>query len=167
MSTYIPQFYVHVITFPCHSLNAAQLISVINSSSPSTPYIRQWNGWSLVQVMACRLFGAKPLPKPMLLYCQLDSWEQVSVKFESEFCYFHSIKCILKWCLPKWRPFCPGGRWVKGRSQAAYKSPHTQGTLVDLGLKFTSFGKISVLYLTITTRPGRKPSVKWNMNFRK
>ena len=31
--------------------------------------------------MACRLFGAKPLPAPILAYCQLDSWEQISVKF--------------------------------------------------------------------------------------
>ena len=29
--------------------------------------------------MACRLFGAKPLPEPMLAYCQLDSWEQISM----------------------------------------------------------------------------------------
>ena len=32
--------------------------------------------------MACRLFGAKPLPEPMLA-CQLDSLEKNSVKFES------------------------------------------------------------------------------------
>ena len=30
--------------------------------------------------MACRLVGAKPLPEPMLTYCQLDPWEQTSVK---------------------------------------------------------------------------------------
>ena len=29
--------------------------------------------------MACRLFGAEPLPEPMLAYCQLDSWEQIPV----------------------------------------------------------------------------------------
>ena len=28
------------------------------------------------------LFGAKPLPKPMLVYCQFDYWEQMSVKLE-------------------------------------------------------------------------------------
>ena len=39
--------------------------------------------------MARRLFGAKPLPEPMLVYCKLDSWEQSSVKFESEFYHFH------------------------------------------------------------------------------
>ena len=44
--------------------------------------------------MACRLFGAKPLPEPVLVYCQLDSWEQISVKFEFEFYHFHARKCI-------------------------------------------------------------------------
>ena len=38
--------------------------------------------------MACRLFGAKSLPKPMLAYRQLDPREQVSVKFESDFIIF-------------------------------------------------------------------------------
>ena len=31
--------------------------------------------------MACRLFGAKPLSKPMLGFCQLHPEEQISVKF--------------------------------------------------------------------------------------
>ena len=35
-----------------------------------------------------RLVGAKPLPEPVLVHCQLDSPEQVSVKFESEFYHF-------------------------------------------------------------------------------
>ena len=30
---------------------------------------RAWS--ALVHVMACRLFGAKPLPEPMLVYCQI------------------------------------------------------------------------------------------------
>ena len=68
-------------------------------------------GSSLVQVMACRLFGAKPLPEPMLAFHQLDSRKQISVKFESEFCHFHSRKFIWKCRLPKWRP-CSGGRWA-------------------------------------------------------
>ena len=59
--------------------------------------------------MACRLFGTKPLPEPMLAYCRLDSWKQISGKFESEFHHFHSGKCIWKCCLPVWRPSCPGG----------------------------------------------------------
>ena len=31
--------------------------------------------------MACHLFGPEPLPEPMMVYCQLDSWEQISVEF--------------------------------------------------------------------------------------
>ena len=81
---------------------------VIKSSPPSVAYIRKWTESALVQVMACRLFGAKPLPEPMLPYCQLDYWEQNSVKFEWEFPQFHSRKCIWNCRLPKWRPFCPG-----------------------------------------------------------
>ena len=78
-------------------------------SPPSAAYMRQWTGPALVQVMACRLFSAKPLPQPTLAYCQLDSWEQISVKFESEFYNFDSRKCIWKCRRPEWRPFCPGG----------------------------------------------------------
>ena len=55
----------------------------VNSPPPSAAYTHQWTGSALVQVMACRLFGAKPLPKPMLAYCLLNSWEQISVKFVS------------------------------------------------------------------------------------
>ena len=44
-----------------------------------------------------------------LAYCQLDSWEQISMKFEQEFYNFDSRKCIWKCRLPEWRPFCPGG----------------------------------------------------------
>ena len=45
----------------------------------------------------------------MLAYCQLNSWEHISVKFESEFYHFHSRKFIWKCCLPKWQQFCPWG----------------------------------------------------------
>ena len=51
--------------------------------------------------MACRLVGAKPLSETMLECCQLDSYEQTSVKFKSKFWHFISRKCL--W---KWRPFC-------------------------------------------------------------
>ena len=81
----------------------------VNLSPPSAAYMRQWIGSALVQIMAGRLFGTKPLPEPMLAYCQLDSWEQISVNFESELYHFHSRKFIWKCRLPKWRPFCPRG----------------------------------------------------------
>ena len=52
----------------------------LNSSPPSAAYMSQWIGSALVKIMACRLFGAKPLSKPLLGYCQLDPEEQTSVK---------------------------------------------------------------------------------------
>ena len=82
---------------------------IFKSSPPNATYMGKRTRSSLVQVMVCCLFSAKPLPEPMLRYCQLDSWEQVSVKFEQEFYHFHSRKCIWKYCLPKWPPFCQGG----------------------------------------------------------
>ena len=78
--------------------------------------MRQWTGSSLNQVIACRLFGANPLPEPMLAYCQLDSWEQTSVKFESQLCHFYSKKFIWKCRLSK---FSPGGDKLK-RHNGAY-----------------------------------------------
>ena len=35
-------------------------------------FMRQWIRSSLIQLMACRLLGARPLPKPMMTYYQLD-----------------------------------------------------------------------------------------------
>ena len=33
---------------------------------------------------------------------------EILVKFESEFCHFHSRKCIWKYRMPQWWPFYPG-----------------------------------------------------------
>ena len=52
----------------------------VNSSPPSSAYMRQWIRSALVQIMACRLFGDKPLSKPVLGYCQLDPKEETSVE---------------------------------------------------------------------------------------
>ena len=52
-----------------------QCASVLTHPPPplSAAYMRQWNGLPPAQVMACRLFGPKPLPEPTLYYCQFDS----------------------------------------------------------------------------------------------
>ena len=47
---------------------------------PSAVYMRRWIGSALIRVMVSRLFGAKPLPEPVLNYNQLDPREQTSVK---------------------------------------------------------------------------------------
>ena len=88
----------------------------------------QWTASALVQIMACRLFGAKSLPEPMLAYCQLDSREQISMKFESEFYQFHSRKCIWNCRLPKWRPYCHGKDelmcWSRRRTRLMRRSQY-------------------------------------------
>ena len=42
----------------------------VNSSPISAAYMRQWIAPALLQIMDCRLFGAKPLSEPTLGYCQ-------------------------------------------------------------------------------------------------
>ena len=52
---------------------ATQLgVLFINSSLRSTAYICQWIRSAVVHIMACRLFGAKPLSQPILGYCKLE-----------------------------------------------------------------------------------------------
>ena len=88
------------------------LIQPINSSPPSDTYMHQWTGSTMVQVMACRLVGAKPLHEPMLTFRELDSQKQTSVKLESKYRTFHSWKCTWKWRLWHGDHFVRG-RWVK------------------------------------------------------
>ena len=66
----------------------------VSSSSRSAAYIGRWTESSLVQVMACRLFRAKPLPEPMLVYCQLDPWEHVSWNLNRSLIIFIQENCI-------------------------------------------------------------------------
>ena len=63
--------------------------------------------------MVCRMFGARPLPEPTLSYCQLNSWDQTPVKFESKYKTFHSWKCIGKCRLRRAGQFFQGGDGLK------------------------------------------------------
>ena len=70
VSNFVPHFVMDLITYPCwdwsettFSKKEPHMISHFNSLKP------------------CHLFSAKPLPEPMLLtFCQLDPWEQTSLK---------------------------------------------------------------------------------------
>ena len=84
-----------------------------NSSPPSATFMCQWIGSALVQIMACCLFGAKPLFKPTLGYCQLDHKGQTSGQFENTKLFIHenafeNIVCEMAAILSR-------GRWVKRR----------------------------------------------------
>ena len=50
-------------------------IVVVNSSPAGAANIRQRIGSILAQIVACRLIGTKPFPKPMLFYCELKHYE--------------------------------------------------------------------------------------------
>ena len=82
--------------------------TLINSSPPSAAYMQQWIRSPLVKIMACRLFGAKPLSEPMLEYCQLDPKEQTSMTISSKYKTFHSRKCIWKYRLRNGDHFVQG-----------------------------------------------------------
>ena len=110
ISNYIHIELWHVITHPCPNSNSGLVYAVdvgawFNSSPPSAAYMRHWIGSALVQIMACRLFGAKPLFKPMLLPIRpLWNFCEILIKMVN----FSFIKLSSA----KWWPFCPGGRWV-------------------------------------------------------
>ena len=99
----------------------------------SVAYLRQWTRLSLVQVMACRLFGAKTSPESMLAYCQPDSWEQISVKFR-----IGILSCSFIYCSISCR------RWTKyiyflylthgfnGLHKDNYKARRATSTFLDL-----------------------------------
>ena len=75
----------HLIHIACRSYNhlSSMVVSYfrfVNISPPSAVYMRRWNESASVQILVCRLSGAKPSSKPMPYYCELDPWEQNSVK---------------------------------------------------------------------------------------
>ena len=57
-----------ILDTACYSLYKSPL----NSLRPSDAYMRRQPRPALVQILACRLFGAKPLPEPMLEYLKWD-----------------------------------------------------------------------------------------------
>ena len=71
----------------------------INSSPPSAAYMRQWTGSALVQVMACRLFGA------WLIGPICTNFNEVGIKIQN----FSFMKMHLKMLSAKLQPFCPRG----------------------------------------------------------
>ena len=92
-----------------------QDIHIFNLSPPSAAYKGQWIGSALVQLMACRLFGAKPLSEPVLPYCQLGRprgtyFSRIFFKIQK----FSFTKMHLQISSAKWRPFCSGGGELTG-----------------------------------------------------
>ena len=73
-------------------------------------YMRRRTWSALIQVMACRLFGAKPLPEPINAHLLLI--EPLGTNLSEnriEIQKFSFNKMHLKMSSAKWRPFCPRG----------------------------------------------------------
>ena len=68
----------------------------LNTLRLNDVYMLQWTIPSLVKITARGLFGAKPLSAPMVVYFQIDPWEQNPVKFGSKWSNFRTSKCIWK-----------------------------------------------------------------------
>ena len=76
---------------------------LINSLRPSDAYMCKQTKPSLVQIMACRLFGAKPSSEPMLIYGQLEiKFSEISMGIQT----FSFKKLRFEMSSGKWRPFC-------------------------------------------------------------
>ena len=87
--------------------NCTQIL--VNSLRPSDAYMCQWTRPSLIQIMACRLTGAKPLSEPMMGYCLLDPWGRTNFSEILIGIQTFSLKKIqLKMSSGKWWPFCLG-----------------------------------------------------------
>ena len=121
----------------------------VNHCLPFTPlrprdaYMHQWTMPSLVEIMACRLLGAKPLSEPMLTYSQLGHKKQNSVKHQSQF-NVSFRKMRLKMLSGKWRSFCLGLNVL-----------NKQAPMLGLGLLWRSLLFISIKQcrLNVCTSP--------------
>ena len=110
---------------------------VFNSCLPSAAYMRHRIESAFVQIMACRLFGAKPLFKPMVGYCQ-----QTSVNNLSKYKTSLSRKCTWKHCLPN------GGHFVQGERGNRYRRAESIVDYLNVELDFVFITKaMSFLYL--------------------
>ena len=97
------KFSIAILTF---SFNKVHLKV---SFPPSAACMRWWTGSTLVQMMACRLFGAKPLSEPC--NAGILSIGPLGTNFSEiwiAILTFSFNKMLLKVSSARWRLFCPG-----------------------------------------------------------
>ena len=97
------------VTWACvrtTQITANQLNYLCNSSPSSVACIRQWIGSALVQIMACRLFGAEPLSKPnaglLTIGPSETNFSELLIKIQN-FSFFENASKISS---AKCQPFC-------------------------------------------------------------
>ena len=94
---------------------------------------RRWNRSLFYQIMACLLFGVKPLPSPMITYSQFDPWQNL-VKLKSKWDEW-SCHVICTWHLMDHIPLTVMhkiiGRWAINRLM---KSGEEHENLYDMAM---------------------------------
>ena len=83
----------------------------LDLSLPIAAYIRQWIGSVVVQIMACRLSGAKPLSGPILVIINwtLKNKFHLNIKVH---CFFIK-KNVLQYIVHEMAAILSRGRWVE------------------------------------------------------
>ena len=100
----------------CIDCNSMQ-ITFFNSSPPSVSYICKGTGLALVQVMACRLFGTKPLPEVLNQCWRIGNWtpgknfSEIWIRILS----FSFKKMHLKMSSATMAAILSRGRWVNNQ----------------------------------------------------
>ena len=132
----------------------------LSCMSPSISPSACWqNGMEWVSIGSGN--GLSPLRcQPLLACCQLDSWEQISVKFESEFYHFHSRKMHLKLSSAKMAAILSRGKWV---NQSHFSSSAEDQVAEESGTRPSSEfqwlrrdGELSVCNI-----PGTHQAITW------
>ena len=126
------------------------LFEIINSQEK---HLTHW-GWAthiwtmppLVHIMACRLFGTKPLSEPMLMNYQLNPQETKFSEILIIIPTFSLKKMHFKMLCVKWWPFCPS------LNELTLKSAVSANVQAPLDICKYSDDHILVLYMYRTVK---------------
>ena len=119
---------------PQHAgIGVIKLTFMINSSPPSAAHMCQWIGSASVQIMACRLFGAKALSKPKLGYCQLDLKKQTVIFYQNTKFFIHENS--YEYIVYEMTSILSRGWWVKSFCSFSVLSKHWLDIWYDIHIR--------------------------------
>ena len=131
----------------------------VNLSPLNAAYMCQWTVSALVQIMACRLFDAKPSPEPMPTYCQLDFRNKLQWNLNQNAKLFIQEMHLKMWSA-RWLLLCTGRSFnnntvhdsqlaLSAETNARYNIfkhiffTENVGILIKISLKFVPKGPIN------------------------